>query len=89
MTGLSATDSTGENAMAHFQCNPGEGGDPDKLRSLLPPGQTETSLRNCIQMCWMSLPADRRSIDEVEKEVRRIVDRIFQNIREDDQARSA
>jgi hypothetical protein len=75
--------------MAHFQCDPGEGADPDKLRSLLPPGQTETSLRNCIQMCWMSLPADRRSIDEVEKEVRRIVDRIFKNIREDDQARSA
>jgi len=77
-----------ENAMAFFKCDPGEGEDPDKLRAFLPPGQTETSLRNCIQMCWMSLPANKRNIDEVEREMRRIVDRVFKNIREDDQARS-
>jgi hypothetical protein len=67
--------------------NPSEE-ESDKLRSLLPPGQTETSLRNCIQMCWMSLPPNKRNVDDVEREVRRIVDRIFKNIREDERARS-
>jgi len=36
----------------------------------------------------MSLPANKRNIDEVEREVRRIVDRIFMNMREDEQQRS-
>jgi len=39
-------------------------------------------------MCWMSLPANKRNIDEEEREVRRIVDRIFKNMREDEQQRS-
>jgi hypothetical protein len=60
--------------------------DPEKLKAFLPPGQTETTLRQCIQMCWMSLPANRRNIDEVEREVRRIMDRIFKNLREDERS---
>jgi hypothetical protein len=75
--------------MAFFQHDPTENGDdPEKLKAFLPPGQTETSLRNCIQMCWMSLPANKRNVDEVERVVRRIVDRIFKNIREDERERS-
>jgi hypothetical protein len=76
--------------MAFFQHDSAENGDDaEKLRAFLPPGQTETSLHNCIQMCWMSLPTNKRSIDEVEREVRRIVDRIFKNIREDENERSS
>ncbi len=76
--------------MAFFSHDPDsdEALDPDKLKAFLPPGQTENSLRTCIQMCWMSLPANKRSVDDVEREIRRILDRIFKNIREDEQARS-
>jgi len=73
--------------MAIFQFGP----DPDdeenkKMMACLPPGYAETLFRNCVQTCWMSLPAERRNIDELEREMRRIVDRVFKHMREDDQA---
>jgi hypothetical protein len=37
----------------------------------------------------MSLPANKRNIDEVEREMRRIVDRIFKNMRDDEKERSS
>ena len=66
--------------------DPSDEPDREKLRASLPPGQVESGIRQSIQLLWMILPADKRNIDDVEREVRRIVDRIFRNIRDDEQA---
>ena len=36
-----------------------------------------------VQFAWMMLPAERKTVAEVERVVRRIVDRAFKNFRED------
>src|SRR5882757_8457733 len=35
------------------------------------------------QACWMALPKERRNVEEVAKEIRRIVERALANFRED------
>lgn len=56
--------------------------DHDKLR-LKMWTNVENGIRNAVLVCWMSLPKERQSVDEVEKEIRRIVDRALKNFRED------
>lgn len=46
----------------------------------------DASIRQAINMCWTALPKERRSADEVEKEIRRIVDRAIRDLREDSTA---
>ena len=40
-------------------------------------------IRQAISFCWNALPKERRNADEVEKEIRRIVDRAMRDFRED------
>lgn len=68
------------------ELNSSEENDPEKLKTLLGPGAIENGLRQSIQVCWMFLPAEKRSVDEVERQVRRLIDRIFKNLRDDEQA---
>ncbi|WP_417376349.1 hypothetical protein [Gimesia maris] len=58
----------------------------DKMRDLFSPAQVDQSVRQALQMCWMMLPQDKRNVDELEQQFRRIVDRALQDLREDDQA---
>lgn len=44
------------------------------------------SIRQAINMCWTALPKERRNADEVEKEIRRIVERAIRDLREDSAA---
>lgn len=55
----------------------------DKLRSLFGPGQVDQAIRQAIQMCWMMLPPEKKTPDELEANIRRIVDRAIQNFRDD------
>jgi hypothetical protein len=50
------------------------------------PGQVDQMLRNVIQMCWMALPPERQTVDEVEAQVRRLMDRAIRDLREDAEA---
>jgi hypothetical protein len=50
------------------------------------PGQVDQTIRQAIQLCWMALPKDRRTVEEVEKQVRRILERALENFREDNEA---
>lgn len=59
---------------------------PDELRSLFGPLQIDQLIRQAIQFCWMAMPAERKNADEIEKEVRRIVDRALRDFREDQQS---
>lgn len=67
--------------MAYFK-----GDDPKaskKMREMFGPGHVDHSVRNAILMCWMALPQKRKTVDELEKQFRRIVDRAIGDLRED------
>jgi hypothetical protein len=73
--------------MAYF-CG-SEGADPDdreKMADLFGPHQIDQLVRQAIQFCWMSLPKDRRTAEELEKQIRRLVDRALKDFREDREA---
>jgi hypothetical protein len=55
----------------------------EKMSEMFGPGHVDQSVRSAIQACWMALPKERRNVEEVEKEIRRIVDRALSNFRED------
>ena len=62
-------------------------GDHNKMAALFGPGMVEQYLYQTIQFCWMSLPADRRNLDELEKDIRRRLDRVLRELREDEDRR--
>jgi hypothetical protein len=43
-------------------------------------------VRQMLNMCWILLPKERQTLDEFEKEIRRLLDRGLKNIREDCEA---
>lgn len=55
----------------------------EEFRKIFGPGAVDEMLRQAMKVCWMMLPEDRRTVEEVEREVRRILDRVLQNWRED------
>jgi hypothetical protein len=60
----------------------GDGG----MGQLLGPGHVDQAIRQAVQVCWMTLPKDKRNIDEVERQIRRLVDRALKDLREDNEA---
>jgi hypothetical protein len=67
--------------MAFFNTN-----DPDdrkRMRSVMGPGQVDQHLRQTMQMCWMMLPDNKRTVDEVEKQIGRLLKRAIEDMRED------
>ena len=65
------------------------GDDPDaadKMRDMFGPNQVDESIRQAIHMCWMALPSAKRNIDEVDRQIRRLVDRALNDLREDSEA---
>ena len=69
--------------MAIEKFDPNNPDQAEGMRSFFGPLHVDEMVRQAIQACWMSLPAGRKNIVEVEKEVRRIVDRALHNLRED------
>jgi hypothetical protein len=63
----------------------GEGGEDaaEKMAEMFGPGHVDQMIRQGIHACWMVLPKDRRTVEELEKQVRRIVDRALKDFRED------
>ena len=62
-----------------------DGGDNpmEKMSEMFGPGHVDQIVRSAIQACWMALPKERRNVEEVEKEIRRIVEPALANFRED------
>ena len=52
----------------------------------LTPAHADEAIRSAVQMCWLMLPPEKRTVEEVEKQIRRLVDRALQNFQEDQQA---
>lgn len=57
-----------------------------KMRSMFGPGQVDQCVRQAIQMCWMMLPDGGKTVDELEKQFRRIVDGAIKDLRADSDA---
>ncbi len=71
--------------MAFFKFDPNEDDEAraEKMRGFFSPNQVDQLIRNSIQMLWMVLPKEKRNVDEVERQVRRVVDRALRDLRED------
>lgn len=68
-------------------CGGGDDENPmERMSQMFGPGHVDQAIRGAIQACWMALPKERRSAAEVEKEIRRIVERALLNLREDAEA---
>lgn len=50
------------------------------------PNMVDTQVRQALQTCWMMLPAAKKSLDGLETEFRRLVDRALRDAREDGEA---
>jgi hypothetical protein len=72
--------------MAVHQFDPGDEEAFDKMREFFSPAQVDQLVRQVIHFCWMMLPRERRNVDEVERQVRRMVDRALKDLRDDQQA---
>jgi hypothetical protein len=72
--------------MAYFPI--GDGGDDpaERMAEIFGPAQIDHMIRQAIQFCWMGLPQERRSVAEVESQVRRMMDRALKDFREDREA---
>jgi len=55
----------------------------DRMRSFMGPGQVDQQIRQAIQFAWMMLPDERKTVTEVERVIRQMVDRALKNFRED------
>jgi hypothetical protein len=54
-----------------------------RMRAFFSPQQVDRQIRQAIQFCWMALPPEQQNVEEVEKQIRRIVDRALRDLRED------
>jgi hypothetical protein len=53
------------------------------MREMFGPGQVDQQIRQAIHVCWMMLPEDRKTVGELETQMRRIIDRAFKDLRDD------
>ena len=67
-------------------CASAEGPNLDKFADFLGPAQVDQTVRHAIQFCWMALPKERKTVDGLEREIRRIVERALKDFREDSEA---
>ena len=68
--------------MALYCASESEGGE-DKMADYLGPGQVDQFIRQALQFCWMCLPKEKRTPDELERQFRRLVDRALKDFKED------
>jgi len=57
-----------------------------RMRDMFGPGQVDQQIRQAIQFCWMMLPDGQKTVDELEKQMRRIIERALKAVREDSDA---
>lgn len=57
-----------------------------KFRAMMGPSQVDQMLRHAISACWMILPDDKKTVDELERQLRRIFERAMRDLREDEAA---
>jgi len=75
--------------MASFSCS-SDGEDPEKareqMREFMGPGHVDQMVRHALQACWMALPHDKRDVDELKRQMTRLIDRAIRDMEEDQEA---
>ena len=62
-------------------------GDADgRMSEVFGPAQIDHMIPQAVQFCWMTLPNERRTLEELEQQTRRILERALKDFREDRQA---
>jgi hypothetical protein len=73
-------------AITNFPGGPSEGENPmaaSSMMNMFGPHAADQLVRQCITQIWMLLPDGKKSVDLVEKELRRLVDRAIKDLKED------
>jgi len=81
---INSSDPSRGAAMAEFSSDDPE--NANKMRFMFGPGQVDQGVRQTIHICWMMLPEGGKTVDELERQFRRIVDRAIKDLREDSDA---
>jgi hypothetical protein len=55
----------------------------ERMKEWMGPGMVDETLRRAIQFAWLSLPPEKRNVEEVEKVIRHLVERALKDLRED------
>jgi hypothetical protein len=55
----------------------------DNVREMMGPAAVDQMIRQAISHCWMILPPEKKNVESVSTEVRRVVERALTNLRED------
>lgn len=70
--------------MVHIENISADDVDPAlQMNDFLGPAQVDHFTRQALQFCWMALPKERKTVDELERQFRRIVERALKDFRED------
>jgi hypothetical protein len=71
--------------VAYFSCSSG-GEDEEKMREFFGAGQVDQILRSALHACWMALPREKRNVEELKRQMQRLVDRAIRDLEEDRRA---
>lgn len=69
--------------MAVFDCDANGEESLDQMHDMFGPSQVDLQIRQAIQCCWIGLAKDKRNVDELERQIRRLVDRALRDVHED------
>lgn len=67
-------------------CSSTDSSGDDGMGQLFGPGHVDQAIRQAIQVCWMVLPKDKKNVEEVEIQIRRLVERALKDLRDDGEA---
>jgi hypothetical protein len=70
--------------MAAFDENDPQAG--EQMRQMVGPQGVDQQLRQAISLCWSIMPPERKTVEAIEAEIRRLVDRALKDLREDAKA---
>jgi hypothetical protein len=55
----------------------------ERMKEWMGPGVVDQTLRQTIHFAWLSLPPEKRNVEEVEKVMRHLLERALKDLRED------
>jgi hypothetical protein len=53
------------------------------MREFLGPGYVDQSFRQAVNICWQALPKERRNVEELRRQMQRLIDRAIRDLEED------
>lgn len=56
---------------------------PEGFSGMISPGEVDSQVKDAIWFCWMNAPKDKKTVEYVDAEIRRITERALKNLRED------